>query len=333
VPIIQDLVNTKSFLPHNKNIVTFKDLQKVVQSEAEYSNTNANVDLIDKLQGLPFWIFDQDQHRFEYRTSKSKCCFWHAIKCPQKDNHDMPVLPYQRTLYEALQNYKRIAILKSRGIGCSEFLLRYIAWNCINKYSSDSKSSINSRILILTGPRIQLSQDVIARFKALLKYLPETEKTVAIVNNNVRVEAFPSFHCSAARGYTDVRFILVDEASFWPPHQVAEMMGVVSGYISKPNSQSQIIFCSTPNKPGDLMHQIMTETEKDSLYFRLRFDYKYGLEGPYPIYSKQEIDEAMHSREFPREMMLQFVGVVGNVFSQLSIDNATKNTVRPRHNQ
>jgi hypothetical protein len=126
-------------------------------------------------------------------------------------------------------------------------------------------------------------------------------------------------------GYTDVRLILVDEASFWPPHQVAEMMGVVSGYISKPNSQSQIVFCSTPNKPGDLMHQIMmTEPEKDSLYYRLSFDYKFGLEGPYPIYSQQEIDEAMRSREFPREMMLQFVGVVGNVFSQLSIDNATK---------
>ena len=89
----------------------------MVQSEAERIDTKANIDLIDKLQGLPFWIFDQDQHRFEYRKSKAKYCFWHSIKCPQKDNHDMPVLPYQRTLYEALQNYKRIAILKSRGIG------------------------------------------------------------------------------------------------------------------------------------------------------------------------------------------------------------------------
>jgi hypothetical protein len=233
VPIIQDSVNTKSFLPQKKNIVTFKDLQKVVHDDAEAEHTNANIDLIDKLQGLPFWIFDQDQHRLEYRMTKAKCCFWHSIKCPQKDNHDMPLLPYQRTLYEALQNYKRVAILKSRGIGCSEFLLRYIAWNCINKYAN---SESNSRVLILKGPRIQLSQDLIARFKGLFKYLPETEKTVAIVNNNVKVEAFPSFHCSAARGYTDVRFILVDEASFWPPHQVTEMMGVVSGYISKPNS-------------------------------------------------------------------------------------------------
>jgi hypothetical protein len=78
--------------------VTFRDLQKAVQAEAEYTNTNANIDLIDRLQGLPFWIFDQDQHRFEYRRSKARCCFWHSIKCPQKDNHDMPVLPYQKTV-------------------------------------------------------------------------------------------------------------------------------------------------------------------------------------------------------------------------------------------
>ena len=186
----------------------------------------------------------------------------------------------------------------------------------------------NSRVLILTGPRIQLSQDLIARFKALFpppSQLPETEKAIAIINN-VRVEAFPSFHCSAARGYTDVRFILVDEASFWPPHQIQEVMGVVSGYITKPNSQSQIVFCSTPNKPGDMMHQLMATTaeerEQDSLYYQLKFDYKFGLEGPYPIYSQQQIDEAINSREFPREMMLEFVGTVGNVFSQSAIDRA-----------
>lgn len=301
--------------------MTFKDVQKAVQAEAELIDTKANIDLIDKLQGLPFWIFDQDQHKFEYRRTKAKCCFWHSIKPPQKDGHDMPVLPYQRTLYDALQNYKRIAILKSRGIGCSEFLLRYIAWCCINKYATDSNTT--PRVLILTGPRIQLSQDLIARFKALLKYLPETEKTVAIVKN-VRVESFPSFHCSAARGYTDVRFIMVDEAAFWPPHQVSEMMGVVSGYISKPNAQSQIVFCSSPNRPGDMMHQIFSEREEDSLYHRLKFDYRFGLEGPYPIYSQQEIDEAMRSREFEREMNLQFLGQVGTCFSQYAIDRAVE---------
>jgi hypothetical protein len=175
--------------------VAFKDLQKVIESQPDYFDSQQS-EMLQRLRGKPFWIFDQAQHRLEHRRTEAKCCFWHSIGCPQKDNYDMPVLPYQRTLYEALQTYNRIAILKSRGIGCSEFLLRYIAWKCINKYSS------NSRVLILKGPNIRLSQDLVLRFKKILKYLPETEKTVALVNN-VRVEAFPSFHCSAARGYTD----------------------------------------------------------------------------------------------------------------------------------
>jgi hypothetical protein len=99
-------------------------------------------------------------------------------------------------------------------------------------------------------------------------------------------------------------------------------MGVVSGYISKPNSQSQIVFCSTPNKPGDMMYQLMTDEQEQ--YHRLRFDYNFGLEGPYPIYSQEQIDEAINSREFPREMMLRFAGTVGNVFSQQSIDAAVE---------
>jgi hypothetical protein len=292
--------------------VTFKDLQKAVES------TQSGPKLNSIPRDKAFWIWDQQQHKRKDIRTKGQCCFWHIIKCSQKDGHDMPVLPYQRILYDALQNHKRIAILKARGIGITTFLVRYIAWCCLNKYER------NSRVLILTGPRIQLSQDLIARFKALFpppSQLPETEKAIAIVNN-VRVEAFPSFHYSAARGYTDVRFILVDEASFWPPPQIQEVMDVVSGYISKPNSQSEIVFCSTPNKPGDMMHQLMMTDEQQQQYHRLRFDYKFGLEGPYPIYSQEQIDEAINSREFPRETMLQFVGTVGNVFSQQSVDAA-----------
>jgi hypothetical protein len=39
--------------------VTFKDLQKAIQSQAQQVDTN--IDLQAKLQGLPFWIFDKEQ--------------------------------------------------------------------------------------------------------------------------------------------------------------------------------------------------------------------------------------------------------------------------------
>jgi hypothetical protein len=67
------------------------------------SNPNYYIDL-----NKPFWIWDQNQHRAEDIRTKGDCCFNHIIGLPQKDSHNMPLLPYQRTLYEALQNHKYI---------------------------------------------------------------------------------------------------------------------------------------------------------------------------------------------------------------------------------
>jgi hypothetical protein len=145
--------------------VTFKDLQKLLQSNGQITSN----DLQARLQNKPFWIFDNDkeQHRQEYIRTEGQCCFWHGIGCPQKDGKDMPVLPYQKILYDALQNHKHIWILKSRGIGCSEFLLRYIAWSCV---SGKIAQSAFSRVCFIVGPRIDLAEDLIARFKGLFPH-------------------------------------------------------------------------------------------------------------------------------------------------------------------
>jgi hypothetical protein len=92
--------------------VTFKDLQKLVQSNGQLNNS---IDLQTELQYKPFWIFDKEQHRQEDIRTKSECCFWHIVKPPQNDGHDMPVLPYQKIVYDTLQNHKHIWILKNRG--------------------------------------------------------------------------------------------------------------------------------------------------------------------------------------------------------------------------
>ena len=76
--------------------------------------------------------------------------------------------------------------------------------------------SINSRVCIVTGPRIDLAEDLIARFKGLYanNYLhnDRTRSTVAYLNG-VRVEAFPSHHVDTMRGLTDVKFIMSDESA------------------------------------------------------------------------------------------------------------------------
>jgi hypothetical protein len=313
--------------------LTFKELQRLVQSNGnQYS---FDIDLQSKLQNKPFWIFNQEEHKQEDIRTKGQCCFWHIIKPPQKDGHDMPVLPYQRILYDALQSHKHIWILKSRGIGVTEFLLRYIAWCCI---SLNFEFSSNSRVCIITGPRLDLAEDLIARFKGLIvknytfehnfAHNDRTQSTVAYLNG-VKIEAFPSHHSEAMRGLDNVKWIFSDETDYYPLFQQREVRAVMEGYIGKPNSDPHIVLVSTPKAPGGLMQQI--ELEESSLYHKLKFDYHYGLQGPYPIYSEEQIATARLSPEFGREFELQYLGLVGNVFSQLSIENCQKIAYNPEN--
>jgi hypothetical protein len=300
--------------------VTFKDLQKLVQSAPENS---ANDNTIIKLRNKPFWIFEREQHRQEDIKTKWDCCFNHIIGLPTKDGHDMPLLGYQRTIYDSLQQHKHIWIKKSRGLGVTEFLLRYVAWCSIR-----TKFGTNSRICIITGPRIDLAEDLIARFKGLFSKIgnDRTQSTVAYLNG-VKVEAFPSHHVDTMRGLDNVKFIISDESDYYPLFQQKEVRAVMEGYIGKPNSNPTIVLVSTPKAPGGLMQQI--EHEAGSLYHKLFFDYHYSREGPYPIYSQEQIQKAKLSPEFGREYELQYLGLIGNVFSQTSIDNATKVEYNP----
>jgi hypothetical protein len=108
----------------------------------------------------------------------------------------------------------------------------------------------------------------------------------------------------------------------YPTFQQKEVRAVMEGYIGKPNSNPTIVLVSTPKAPGGLMQQI--ELETDSLYHKLFFGYRHGLEGPYPIYSQELIQQAKLSPEFGREYEMQYLGLVGNVFSQASIENCHK---------
>jgi hypothetical protein len=88
-----------------------------------------------------------------------------------------------------------------------------------------------------------------------------------------------------------------------------------------------IILVSTPKAPGGLMQQI--ELEPDSLYYKLFFDYHYGLEGPSPIISVEQIEKDRLSPEWGREYEGKYLGVVGNVFSHSSIESAQKISYNP----
>ena len=73
---------------------------------------------------------------------------------------------------------------------------------------------------------------------------------------------------------------------------------------------------STPKNPGGLFYKIEQEPEDTCLYKRLKMDYHYGLG---KIYTQEEIDKAKQLLGFDREYGLQYLGKVGNVFSEVQI--------------
>lgn len=94
-------------------------------------------------------------------------------------------------------------------------------------------------------------------------------------------------------------------------------MDIMLRYV--PKSNPYLVVVSTPNKPEDMMFKIMKEPFETSPFKKLYLDYSYGIG---KIYSQEDIDKIKNSRSFPCEYCLQFTGLEGNVFSQLSIDKA-----------
>jgi hypothetical protein len=204
--------------------LTFKDLKKRVSLE-----TAQQTKLFERLQNKPFWIWNTEQHKLKDIGTKRECCFNHIIGLPKKDAVDKPLYDYEKIIFDSLillQNgnanpsNKHLWIKKATGLGISEFMLRFMAWLCFK----DNALS-GSQMCIVTGPRIDLAIALIDRMKRLFSggkgLITFDTKGTVIELNGVKIEAFPSHHLDAMRGLPNVSFILLDEADFFPPGQIA----------------------------------------------------------------------------------------------------------------
>jgi hypothetical protein len=144
----------------------------------------------------------------------------------------------------------------------------------------------------------------------------DTKETVVELNN-VKIEAFSSHHLDAMRGLSNVSFILLDEADFFPPGQQQDARDVSERYIAKSNPY--IVMVSTPNAPDGLFERIEKESEDTCLYKRIFLDYTYGIG---KIYTVEEIEKAKQSPSFEREYNLKYLGRIGNVFHTKDIEAA-----------
>jgi hypothetical protein len=323
--------------------VTFKDLQKLIESQPNPEQTKA----IQRLRDKSFWIWELNIHKGKDVKTKGDCCFNHIIGLPRKDGVKKPLFDYELLLYRALTipgymnsgslsstnpNYrnnvkypfkeKHVWVKKATGLGVTEFMLRFMAWLCLRNDEYQ-----NGQMVIVTGPNQELAIKLIKRMKGLFEDklgITFDSKETILELNGCSIEAYPSNHIDAFRSLTNPRFILVDEADFLPKFQQDDVRSVAERYIAK--SDPFIVMVSTPNAPGGLFQKIEQEPFDTCIYKKIFLDYTYGLD---KIYTKAEIEKAKQSPSFPREYGLQYLGLIGNVFSQLSIENATKLQYNP----
>jgi hypothetical protein len=244
---------------------------------------------------------------------------------PLKDKKEHPLYEYEQLLYDKLFTNgrsftfkdKHLWVLKSTGLGITEFFLRIIGWLCVK-----DDSLKGSQICIVTGPRVELSITLIDRLKAIFYHklgVIFSNKETVLELNGVKIEVYPSHHLDAMRGLANVSFILLDEADFFPPGQQQDARDISERYIGKSNPF--IVMASTPNAPNSLFWKIEQEKETECIYQRLKLDYTYGLN---KIYSLEEIEKVMQSPSFRREYDLQFLGLIGNTFHTKDIDRAVE---------
>jgi hypothetical protein len=322
--------------------VTFRDLQKLIQSQ---SGPGYNQQF-QRLRGKLFWIWDRPGHKQADRVNKGNCCFNHIIGLPRKDSIEKPMFDYESMLYRALLEpgylnsvptssiinieagtvayhfkEKHLWVKKATGLGVTEFMLRFMAWLCLhNNYYA------NSQMVIVTGPNQELAIKLIKRAKLLFNPLGITfdSKETTLELNGCSIEAYPSNHIDAFRSLTNPKFILIDEGDFFRKNEQEDVRHVAERYIAK--SDPYIVMVSTPNAPNGLFETIEKEAFETCIYKKVFLDYSYGLD---KIYSRDEIEKARMSPSFEREYCLKYQGLIGNAFSSTSIDNALKTPYNP----
>ena len=282
--------------------MTLQNLSRILDEYEQQFGSSTNTEQFELLKGLPFYHWEPRQSN---NPPNNNIDFNHAIGLPQKGGVPYPLFDYERLLYNTLQSNKHIWIKKATGLGVTEFMLRYMAWLCFSRPNNLISSLSVSQMCIVTGPRIELAITLIDRMKELFRSNNiesaknivsfDTKETV-IELNGVHIEAYPCHHLDAMRGLTNVSFIYMDEADFFPPGQQQDARDVSERYIAKSNPW--IVMVSTPNAPEGLFERIEKEPEETCLYKRLFLDYTYGLNR---IYSVAEIDAAKASPSFERE--------------------------------
>src|SRR3990167_774083 len=224
---------------------------------------------------------------------------WCPIKLDYKD--------YENELAIDLSETKHLWVKKCAGLGITEHMLRWIAWNCL-KDDIWKDRHIDIDVILITGPRIDLAITIMQRLKALFPSLPKSKETVCILNG-VKVVAFPSHHVASAHGLNPI-VVLMEEGDLFPKGQQYEAREVAERYIPKTNPW--IIWVSTAYLPGGLFEEIEHETEEKCLYRRKFMLLDRALKDG--RFTQEQVVEWKKSPSFLREAWGEYGYGLGDVF-------------------
>lgn len=252
---------------------------------------------------------------------KSFLQFNEIIGLPVKDeenkiNVEHPIYDYEINILNEIKKNQHVWILKSRGLGITELILRYFAWLCLSSNYYEGKF-----IHIITGTKEQFAAKLILRLENIFKKKYPNARFQAryteLLLNRTLIQAFPTKQLKDLRGHIDVSYMFIDEADFFDKKEQEELPYVIKSYEEKSNAK--VIMVSTPNRPDGLFHAIETGDVFKGFFTKLKLNYEIGLD---KIYQRKFIEREMHEPEFEREYNLQYLGRIGNVFSSTMINKA-----------
>jgi len=282
-----------------------------------------------------FWCYDP-------MSKAEDCCFWHYIFYPnggpERDGIYHPLYEYEIEMLEQMQMdvlnadmirtltefYKTFCVYKATGLGLTEFILLWVVWKCLVDVWWQDKEAI-----IITGPNVDLAQDLILRAKGFLikkglGYVDHGAYELGI--NGGRIKCYPSNNIHSARGKPKVSLFFGDETAFFKLKNDRVVRTVGERYIGK--SDSWVIWVSTAGEePSGFFYEIMQEPSKGAektIYQRFHYYVEAGSKldptTKTSIFNKEFLEQASKARSYEREYLGIWGKNVGDIFSPEGIE-------------
>ena len=187
---------------------------------------------LDVFLNKPFWMWDPISHKNDFSTTNGQCCFNHIIGKPIKNDKEYDIFPFQKLIFDSIENNQNIWILKSRGIGITTFMIRYLAWEILSGSELDNKS-----IFIISGTREQhanyIKQKLQELFIKKFPFLQLESKYTELWLKKTWIKVFPTKNVKDIRGYFEASYIWVDESDYLDESIQQELIHAIGPYEEK----------------------------------------------------------------------------------------------------